>query len=238
MSRTDRLYAIVEELRARAPRPIPARRLADTFEVSVRTIERDLAQLSMAGVPIWTQPGPGGGYAVNRDTTLPPLNLTAAEATALMLSLAQTRHMPFGAAGRSALRKLVAAMSEADREAARGLAGRLRLVTNGLWAGPPAPTLAEAEVQSSVESAIAERRAVSIDYCDRNGVSTDRVVEPAGIIGARGGWYLLAWCRLREGGRAFRLDRIGAARVLDEVIEPRPLEEMASGLELSPVLEE
>ena len=238
MSRTDRLYAIVEELRARAPRPVPARRLAARFEVSLRTIERDLAQLSIAGVPIWTQPGPGGGFAVNRDTTLPPLNLNAAEATALMLSLAQTRHMPFGAAGRSALRKLIAAMSEADREAARGLAGRLRLVTHGDFSGPPAPTLAEAQVQSEVERAVADGRALGIDYCDRNGVSTERVVVPAGVMGARGGWYLLAWCRMRDGARAFRLDRIAGARVLDERIQPRPLEEMATGVHLSPVLEE
>jgi predicted DNA-binding transcriptional regulator YafY len=238
VSRTDRLYAIVEELRARAPRPLPARRLAETFEVSVRTIERDLAQLSMAGVPIWTQPGPGGGYAVNRDTTLPPLNLTAAEATALMLSLAQTRDMPFGTAGRSALRKLVAAMSEADREAARGLAGRVRLATYEDFSGPPAPTLAEAAVQREVERAVTERRALGIEYCDRHGVATERVVEPAGVVGTRGGWYLVAWCRMRDGGRAFRLDRIGGARVLDERIEPRPLEEMAGGLKLAPVLEE
>lgn len=72
MNRTDRLYALVEELRARAPRPLRASELADYFEVSTRTIERDLLALQEAGVPIWEQPGPGGGYGLNPNTTLPP----------------------------------------------------------------------------------------------------------------------------------------------------------------------
>ena len=61
MNRTDRLYALAEELRAVAPRPRSARRLAQHFEVSTRTIERDLAALQQAGVPIWATSGPGGG---------------------------------------------------------------------------------------------------------------------------------------------------------------------------------
>ena len=69
VNRTDRLYALVEELRAVAPRPRTARQLADRFEVSVRTIERDLNALIQAGVPLYATPGPGGGYAVDRRHT-------------------------------------------------------------------------------------------------------------------------------------------------------------------------
>jgi predicted DNA-binding transcriptional regulator YafY len=76
MNRTDRLYALVEELRSRAPRMMRAADLATRFEVTTRTIERDLLALQEAGVPIWAQPGPGGGYSLNVDATLPPLNLT------------------------------------------------------------------------------------------------------------------------------------------------------------------
>jgi predicted DNA-binding transcriptional regulator YafY len=83
MNRTDRLYALVEKLRARAPAMMRASELARYFEVSSRTIERDLLALQEVGVPIWSQPGPGGGYGLNVDATLPPLNLTAAEAVAL-----------------------------------------------------------------------------------------------------------------------------------------------------------
>src|ERR1700754_4136008 len=106
MNRTDRLYALVEELRARAPRLVRVHELAERFEVSTRTVERDLLALQEAGVPIWAQPGPGGGFGVNVEATLPPLNLTAAEAAAIATALAATRAMPFVEAGHSALRKL------------------------------------------------------------------------------------------------------------------------------------
>jgi predicted DNA-binding transcriptional regulator YafY len=68
MNRTDRLYALVEELRASAPRGRSAQRLAERFEVAVRTIQRDILALQEAGVPIWATPGPGGGYTIDPAT--------------------------------------------------------------------------------------------------------------------------------------------------------------------------
>ena len=67
MNRTDRLYALVEELRAVSPRPRSARWLAARFEVSSRTVERDIAALQEAGVPIWAEPGRTGGYVGRPD---------------------------------------------------------------------------------------------------------------------------------------------------------------------------
>ena len=83
MNRTDRLYAIVEELRAVAPRPRSGRWLALRFEVSTRTVERDIAALQQAGVPVYAEPGRTGGYVLDRATTLPPVNVTPAEAVAI-----------------------------------------------------------------------------------------------------------------------------------------------------------
>ena len=128
MNRTDRLYAIVEVLRATAPRARAARDLAERFEVSVRTIERDISSLQQSGVPIWATPGPGGGYSVDPSMSLPPLNFSADEATAIAVALAASGPIPFGDAARSALRKLVAAMSGANREGARELVARIHLL--------------------------------------------------------------------------------------------------------------
>src|ERR687891_466534 len=87
MNRVDRLYAVVEELRAAGPRGRNARRLAERFEVSVRTIERDILALQEAGVPISSQVGRRGGYLLDRSMTLPPLNFTPAEAVATAIGL-------------------------------------------------------------------------------------------------------------------------------------------------------
>src|SRR5439155_4804556 len=127
MNRTDRLYAIVEELRARAPRSLKASDLARRFEVSERTVERDILSLQEAGVPIWSQRGPRGGYALDPRRTLPPLNLTAEEAVALATALAAVGPMPFADAARSARLKLAAVMMSAEAAGAGALADRIRV---------------------------------------------------------------------------------------------------------------
>src|ERR671933_2418211 len=110
MNRTDRLYAMVEELRAVAPRPRSARWLAERFEVCVRTVERDIGALQQSGVPIYAEPGRTGGYCLDRARTLPPVNFTPAEAVAMALALQRLGGTPFEATAGTALRKLVAAM--------------------------------------------------------------------------------------------------------------------------------
>jgi len=83
-------------------------------------------------------------------------------------------------------------------------------------------------VLEAVEEAVTRRRVLELDYVDRSGTATDaRLVEPYGLMGGGGKWYLMAWCRLRDGGRTFRLDRIEAARVTDEKAPERKLDEVA-----------
>src|ERR1019366_9619429 len=76
VNRTDRLYALVEALGAVARRPRSGRWLAGRFEVSVRTVERDINALQQSGVPIYAEPGRTGGYCLDKARTLPPVNLT------------------------------------------------------------------------------------------------------------------------------------------------------------------
>jgi predicted DNA-binding transcriptional regulator YafY len=219
VNRTDRLYALVEELRARAPRLMRAAELAERFEVTTRTVERDLLALQEAGVPIWAQPGPGGGYGLNVDATLPPLNLTPAEAAAIATALAATRAMPFAEAGRSALKKLAGVMASAPRDTASKLVSHIR-VAQGPKAAPIDP------VSDVLQQALIESVAVELTYHDFEARETVRVVEPAGVVGTSKGWYLAAYCRLRQAPRAFRLDRIAEARLTHEPIPPRSLDAM------------
>ncbi len=215
VNRTDRLYALVEELRAASPAWRSATWLAERFEVSSRTIERDLSALQQAGVPIYATPGRRGGYAIDTQHTLPPLNLTAAEVAAVATALAVNSSTPFTHAGRSALQKILAVLSEVDAEGTRELATRIRLFDDSVGhVRPPA----------AVEHAIVQRRVLEIGYVDKTGEETARVVEPIAVLGMHPNWYLWAWCRLRESPRSFRLDRITGAVMRDERSPDRGLD--------------
>ncbi|WP_319463332.1 YafY family protein [Micromonospora sp. RTP1Z1] len=209
MNRTDRLYALVEELRAVSPRPRSARWLARRFEVSTRTVERDISALQASGVPIWAEPGRTGGYVVDRAHTLPPVNLTAGEAVAMAVALHRLGGTPFASAAGTALRKLVAVMPAADVAEAHRLAGRVHLIGDG----PATP------VPAVVADAVTARRVLRLRYADRSGVVSSRDVEPLGYLGNPRHWYLLAWCRLRDELRCFRTDRIVSVTALSERVD-------------------
>jgi predicted DNA-binding transcriptional regulator YafY len=244
MNRTDRLYALVEELRAVAPRPRSARQLAGRYEVSTRTIERDILALQESGVPIYAETGRCGGYVIDKTLTLPPLNFTAAEVVAIAVSLAREEGTPFASAMRSALRKVLAAAPAAQAAEAAQLMNRILLIgtarpgksakqppgaagrsaTGGaLPAGAAAemPGIGQAgtTVPLAIQQAITARRVLLLDYRDRHDVVTVREVEPVAFAGTRTQWYLMAWCRLRDSARAFRVDRILAAA---DTGEPAP----------------
>ena len=253
MNRTDRLYALVEELRAVAPRPRSARHLAEHYEVSTRTIERDILALQESGVPIYAETGRRGGYVIDKTLTLPPLNFTAAEMVAIAVSLAREDSTPFAAATRSALRKVLATASAAQTAEAAELMDRVRLigaqrpgqparepgtgdgpVQDGparegqsrdlpareraarRWGPPPAAT-----VPLAIQEAITARHVLRITYRDRHDRETARDIEPVAFAATRTEWYLMAWCRLRDGARAFRVDRILAAADTGEPASPR-----------------
>lgn len=203
-------------MRSRAPRAVARGVLASRLEVTPRTIERDILALQQAGVPIWSQRGRGGGYALDRRWTVPPLNFNANEALAVLMALAGTRHAPFGEAGRRAEQKLLAAMVPAEAERTKQLASRIRYQPRGRNA---------AGIVRAVERAVVERRVVEIKHRGREGV-TSRTVEAHGLQVTPDASYLVGWCRLRDAGRSFRLDRILSVRLLGEVAPPRPLDGM------------
>src|SRR4051812_36549695 len=219
MRRTDRLYALVEELRARAPRPVARSKLADLLEVTPRTVERDILALQQAGVPIWSQRGRGGGYALDDRWSLPPLNFEATEALAVIAALAAASSMPFADAGRRAELKLLAAMSSGEAARARELADRLFL-------GGFAPGGAR-DIVAAVQQAVVDRAVVDIGYRDRAGAVSARTVEAHGLQVTPDGSYLVGWCRLRDDQRSFRLDRIGSVRNTGETAPSREVEDMS-----------
>lgn len=220
MNRTDRLYALVEELRAVSPRPRSATWLATRFEVAERTIRRDVGALQQAGVPIYAETGRRGGYVVDKAHTLPPVNITPREAVATAVALAALVDTPFAEAARSALRKLVAVMPRADLDAALQVAERIRVTAPADPEDPaPAP-----HVLRVAEDAVLSRAVLDIEYVDQHGTASQRLVEPVGLLGSGRQWYLVGWCRLRRDERQFRLDRMRHATSTGEVAPRRALD--------------
>jgi predicted DNA-binding transcriptional regulator YafY len=118
--------------------------------------------------------------------------------------------MPFDDAARTALDKVVAAMSATGHAGAADLVARIHLLhaKREFAAGP---------VVGAVERAVVERRVLCLDYRDKHGQPTlARWVEPLGLVGAERDWYLVGWCRLRDAVRVFRLDRITMIEVTGE----------------------
>ncbi|MFS0713457.1 WYL domain-containing protein [Microbacterium sp. 2P01SA-2] len=204
MKRAERLHALSEALRRSGARGVSADRLAREFEVSVRTVKRDLDALERAGAPIWSRPGPGGGYGLAAGSSLPPISLSPPQAVALMAAVAAAADAPYADLASAAVRKIVDVLDPRTRERAVDLAGRV-------WVdGSPGTSRA---VRSALEQAMVEQRVVRIRYTADDGSTTTRDVEPVLFASNGGRWYLIGWCRLRDAMRWFAVHRVERASV-------------------------
>lgn len=220
MKRAERLHALSEMLRRSGARGISADRLAGEFEVSVRTIKRDLDALENSGAPIWSRPGPGGGYGLASGASLPPVSLSPAQAVALMAAVSAAPDAPYADLAAAGVRKVLDVLDPRTRARADDLARRV-------WVNSvPASSRA---TKSALEEAMAEQRVVRIRYTSKDGVTTVREVEPVLFASTNGQWYVIGWCRKRDAMRWFSVSRIEQATVtraacsghtVDEVGEP------------------
>lgn len=210
MRKKSRLFAIAEALRARRT-GVTAQQLADRFGVTLRTIYRDLESLQDAGMPIRADRGRGGGYALDTNYQLPPVNFNAREA-ALLVALArlaiEQRLIPFPNAIERAADKVRAALSTSAQRELLTLIGQLQLV------GVPALPI-PAAVRDAVETAWFESRALRIVYAKSPWQASPRLVRIRNLVFDR--QVTLLNCVDLETGqdRQFRLDRIQQATVLD-----------------------
>lgn len=191
-------------LRRSGTRGVSAERLAGVFEVSVRTIKRDLDALENSGAPIWSRPGPGGGYGLATGGSLPPVSLSPAQAMALMAAVAAAPDAPYADLAAAGVRKILDVLDHKTRARADELAHRVWV--NAL------PSSSRA-IKSALEEAMAEQRVIRIRYTSRDGTSTTRDVEPVLFASTNGQWYLVGWCRLRNAMRWFTVSGIGRASV-------------------------
>lgn len=210
MNRTDRLLAILLELQAR--RYTRAEDLAAHFEVSVRTIYRDVLALCEAGVPVVSTPG--YGYTLTPGYFLPPLMLTPDEAGTLLLGaafVAEHVDAPYKQAVETARKKIEKLLPESTRDELEFLQDSLRFAGRPIAHDPAVETRL-----AMIRRAILGREALHLTYHARHGEPGERDVEPHGLICLDGLWIMAAYCRVRAGMRNFRLDRIDAIAPLGE----------------------
>ena len=203
MTRQARLFAIAEHLRARKT-GVTAQMLADRFEVTVRTIYRDLDALRDAGLPLRAEQGRGGGYALDRHYSLPPINLSAREAAVLVAVAThaiQMRLVPFKATLAGALDKVRGALSASAQRELLQVLGQLRFLGVPALAAPPA-------VRSAVEEAWFGQRPVALRYRRARGDTGSRVVRIAGVLMERHTTLLDVVDVATGEERQLRLDRV------------------------------
>lgn len=218
MNRLERLYAVAETVRRRSPATVSARELAERFEVSTRTMERDLVALREAGVPLYAATGRTGGYAMAGSGGRMVFTLSPQEVIGLLMAVTAAESAPFVESARAAADRLVDGLPAETRVAVDQLRDRVRT------SGPGAPTV-DARTRRTLEEAVRRRLVVRLSYCDAEGAATERDVEAVGFHGTAGEWYLIGWCRLREDRRVFRLDRIERAVLTRTTFDVRDVDE-------------
>jgi predicted DNA-binding transcriptional regulator YafY len=206
MKRTERLFALAEHLRGRRT-GVTAESLAERFGVTIRTMYRDLDALRTASLPLVADRGRGGGYALDRSYTLPPVNFTVREAALLLLAgrfLVQMRVIPFAAPLERALDKVRAALPAAAQRDLTRLEGRLSFV------GVPAHG-AIPQVLDMIERAFFEGITLAITY-EGPGGTTKRRIKVDGIVLERTETLLNCQDLDKNESRQLRLHRIKAAQ--------------------------
>lgn len=212
-TRLSRLTAILIHLQAK--RLMTATELAEKYGVSIRTIYRDIRALEEAGVPICTEEGKG--YSLSEGYRLPPVMFTEEEANALITAakfISRNKDSSLVLHYNEAITKIKAILRYHDKDKAELLANRIAFFQNYKQE-------TTSQYLSTVQKAITDFMPLRLIYqAISTQESTERIIEPLALYHTQENWILIAWCRLREAHREFRLDRIQELRVLDTPFEP------------------
>lgn len=213
MNRVERISAILIQLQSK--RVVTAKEIADRFDISLRTVYRDLKALEQTGVPIYGEPGIG--FSLEDGYNLPPVHFTREEAATFITAgklidkltdegLSTDYHL--------ALQKIKATLKQAQKELANTLDSRIQVVQS-----PQISASNQDRKLNKIILAVADKLCVQMEYTSADLQTETRMVEPVGmyLLGSR--WYLIAYCWLRKDYRKFRLDRMQKIRVAFEQIQ-------------------
>ena len=212
--KVDRLVSIIMILLEKER--IGAQELANTFEVSPRTIYRDIDAINMAGIPVCSVPGVGGGFEIMQKYKIDRKVFSTADLSAILMGLSNLSTMIRGDELVNALAK-VKSFIPADR------AKDIELKTNQIYIDL-SPWMGNRDIQPYLEiikTALQESRLLSFEYVDHHGNKTARTAEPYQLVLKSSHWYLQGYCHKRNDFRLFKLSRTSNLQIREEFFTPQ-----------------
>lgn len=210
----DRLVSIIMILLDK--KRIGAKELAEKFEVSPRTIYRDIDTINMAGIPVLSISGVGGGFEIMQNYKIEKNVFSTADISSILMGLSNLSNLMRGDELVNALAK-VKSFIPTDR------AKDIEVKTNQIFIDLN-PWMGNRNIQTYLEiikTALQENRLLTFKYSDRYGNRTSRTAEPYQLVLKGNHWYWQGYCHTREDFRLFKLSRISDLKVLDDCFIPR-----------------
>lgn len=202
----NRLFEIVYILLEK--KTVTSKELAERFEVSSRTIFRDVETLSSAGIPVYMSKGKGGGISLLPDFVLNKAIITDEEKEDILSSLNAVKAVNLSKTD-TALKKLSSLFGESNTDWIE--------VDFSSWTNEQNET----ETFNTIKSAILGKRIISFSYASAKGQRTTRIVEPLKLCFKSGAWYIYGYCKSRDDFRFFKLRRVRELSVSDQIFQRR-----------------
>lgn len=213
MNRIDRLTAILIHLQSR--RLVKAQEIADRFNISLRTVYRDVKAIEESGVPVIGEAGQG--YSIMEGYRLPPVMFTKEEALSFLT--AEKLVEKFTDAGtrdsfQSAMYKVRAVLRSSEKDLLENVESFIEVFRQCTTTSAAEP---DSRLQQTILKSVASGKAVKIHYFSNyKREKTSRLIEPLGLFFMSNQWHLIAYCRMRQDYRDFRLDRISDLQISEE----------------------
>jgi predicted DNA-binding transcriptional regulator YafY len=215
MNRIDRVSAILIQLQSK--KVVKAQEIADRFNISLRTVYRDVKALDEAGVPVIGEAGVG--YSIMEGYRLPPVMFTKEEATAFLTAEKLVEKLTDNSTKKNygtAMLKIKAVLRLTEKDYLEDMEPHIEVIENQYV---PKRTNDTIHLQQVLQC-IAGKNVLQLDYfANHNQQKSTRDVEPVGIYYLAENWYMVAFCRLRKDYRTFKFSSINTLRVTDAVFK-------------------
>lgn len=200
MNRIDRLMSIVTTLQSR--KFVSAESISEKFEISVRTVYRDIKALGELGIPVSFENQKG--YFIVPGYFLPPVAFSIEEANALLLMESVT----MGFADKSIRKHYSSALNKVKSVLRTSQKEKVELLTDNIKLQVPQRLNNDFEYLSTIQNAIVSKQILDIQYSNMKEEISRRQVEAIGLVFYAFSWHMIAWCHLREEYRDFKVSRI------------------------------